>query len=58
MTMPVDECQGSDGRGNEVRGRSYEAGVRAVEVVFAPHLPRAVARFVIDEDGVKGIRGD
>lgn len=34
--------------------RTYEATIRLLESVFAPHLPNAVCRYVISEDGVQG----
>jgi len=38
--------------------RMYEANVRHVQVLFAPHLPNSVCRFIVDEDGVKGLPAD
>jgi len=35
--------------------RTYEANVRSLRVLFAPHLPNSVCRFLVDEDGVKGL---
>lgn len=29
--------------------------VRAMEVIFAPHLPNSICHYIVDEDGVKGI---
>lgn len=37
---------------------TYEANVRNLRVLFAPHLPNASCRFIVDEDGVKGLPGD
>ncbi|KAJ8045800.1 DNA repair protein XRCC3 [Holothuria leucospilota] len=35
---------------------TYEIPVRALEVVFSPHLPRDTAYFVVDANGVKGLK--
>ena len=35
---------------------SYEANVRTMEVVFAPHLPNTICHFIVDAEGVKGIQ--
>lgn len=36
--------------------RTYEANVRNLRALFAPHLPNSVlCRFIVDEDGVKGL---
>jgi len=43
---------------SSVNQRTYEANVRNLKVLFAPHLPDALCRFIVDEDGVKGLPGD
>jgi len=40
---------------SSVAPRTYQANVRDLQVLFAPHLPNAVCRFIVDEDGVKGL---
>ena len=35
---------------------NYMVAVRSLEVVFAPHLPNKLAYYVVDGDGVKGLR--
>ena len=37
---------------------TYQANVRNLRVLFAPHLPSSACRFIVDEDGVKGLPGD
>lgn len=34
---------------------TYQANVRNLRVLFAPHLPNSMCRFIVDEDGVKGL---
>jgi len=42
-------------RDSSVAPRTYEANVRHLSVLFAPHLPSSRCRFIVDEDGVKGL---
>jgi len=44
----LEETQAVTGR------KTYEASVRLLESVFAPHLPNAICRYIICEDGVQG----
>jgi len=37
---------------------TYQANVRNLRVLFAPHLPSSACRFIVDEDGVKGLPSD
>jgi len=48
-TASAEQCNSS------LSQRTYEANVRNLKVLFAPHLPNAVCRFIVDEDGVKGL---
>ena len=34
---------------------AYQANVRKLRVLFAPHLPNSMCHFIVDEDGVKGL---
>ena len=43
---------------SSVTARTYQANVRNLEVLFAPYLPNSVCRFIVDEDGVKGLPGE
>ena len=36
-------------------GGGYQANVRTMEVLFAPHLPNSICHFIVDSEGVKGI---
>jgi len=45
-------------RDSSIKQRTYEANVRNLKVLFAPHLPNDSCRFIVDEDGVKGLPGD
>ena len=42
-----------DDAGNVVS--CIEANVRNMEVMFAPHLPNTLCRYIIDHDGVKAL---
>ena len=43
---------------SSVNPRTYQANVRNLKVLFAPHLPNSVCRFIVDEDGIKGLPPD
>jgi len=49
ITVPAEPCKSS------AVLRTYEANVRKLQVLFTPHLPNSVCRFIVDEDGVKGL---
>jgi len=51
-TATTKQCHSS------VTPRTYQANVRNLRVLFAPHLPNSICRFIVDEDGVKGLPGD
>nr|WJJ45684.1 DNA repair protein XRCC3 [Alvinella pompejana]8GJA_B Chain B, XRCC3 [Alvinella pompejana]8GJA_D Chain D, XRCC3 [Alvinella pompejana]8GJA_F Chain F, XRCC3 [Alvinella pompejana] len=34
---------------------SLDVQIRTMEVLFAPHLPNSLCRFIVDQDGVKGL---
>ena len=40
---------------SSVNPRTYQANVRNLKVLFAPHLPNSVCHFIVDEEGVKGL---
>jgi len=52
MVASTKQCDSSANQ------RSYQANVRNLKVLFAPHLPNASCRFIVDEDGVKGLPAD
>jgi len=37
---------------------TYQANVRNLRVLFAPHLPNSECHFIVDVDGVKGLPAD
>jgi len=43
---------------SSVTPRTYQANVRNLKVLFAPHLPNSACQFIVDEDGVKGLPDD
>lgn len=60
VVLPLDEtrAQNCDRALNsspcDLAVRTYEATVRAIEVIFAPHLPNSVCQIILDREGVKG----
>jgi len=54
VVLPLHNTVTSSSEANKTTTRTYEATVRAMEVIFAPHLPNSVCRIILDEDGVKG----
>ena len=34
---------------------SLDLPIRTMEVLFAPHLPSSVCKYIVDQDGVKGL---
>jgi len=52
VAASMQHCDSSASHG------TYEANVRNLRVLFAPHLPNATCRFIVDGDGVKGLPGD
>ena len=36
--------------------QDYMVAVRSMEIVFAPNLPNKLIYYVVEEDGVKGLR--
>ncbi|XP_072045995.1 DNA repair protein XRCC3-like [Amphiura filiformis] len=40
----------------ETVNEQYMVAVRSMEIVFAPHLPNRLTYYVVDADGVKGLR--
>lgn len=40
---------------SSVTPRTYQANVRKLRVLFAPHLPNTACHFIVDEEGVKGL---
>ena len=51
-----DQHYGARGQGKgDIKARTYDANVRSMEVMFAPHLPSSLCHFIVDTEGVKGI---
>lgn len=58
VALRESEVSSTEQRDPPVNQRTYEANVRNLKVLFAPHLPNASCRFIVDEDGVKGLPVD
>ncbi len=47
---------GKENKGSNSLNGQYMVAVRSMEIVFAPHIPNRLIYYVVDADGVKGLR--
>lgn len=40
---------------DDSNSKSYQSPVRTMEILFAPSLPNTLCRYIIDQEGVRGL---